>query len=887
MDCLAEEELLVASRAGGLGGQPSLEAHLAECSSCSEVIASLVIASRDLEHAPWGSRVGQRLGSRYRLDAQVGEGAMGVVYRGWDETLDRCVAVKVLKPESLTPNSVDSEARLAAGIVHPNVVATYDVGRQDETHFVVSEFVEGESIRSVIGRGPLPESEVYRLASELAQGVAAAHHVGVIHRDLKPENLVSTREGTLKILDFGLAVFTDPATAETNGATIGTPGYMAPEQARGEPIDGRVDIFAIGAIVYELSTGAPAFAGTTRAERLSALMNDEPAKLDRETLGLLTPLIQRCLAKDPRDRFRSARDLAWSLEQLSNGRSSAPVVDEPAEVRHRPSRRQLLLGGVAATGVGVLGYMAGRRQGAEQESTLTPTVRQLTFRRGRLMTARFARDGSSVYFGADWVGDQLTAHRLRFEGGIVRTLSANADVLAVSRTDLVLSIGRRNVIGQSALGKLAIMAIDGSSPRPIRENVQDADSTVDGELAIIDRVEDKFRLEWPIGTERVVSGQWLSTPRISPDGKRLAFLVHPEPNDDRGHVATIERNGDSIRKISTDFASIAGLAWDTDSLQPLVSASIGAEGSALWRLDDGQHRKVFDLPGRLRLHDLDAAGRALVSLDKWRLRTMVKKGSGSDVDRSLTSVSMVADISADGTSLVVGEMGDIDSVNGVYIVQSESGKRIRLGAGFPLARTPDGSRVLAVMMEPTGEGRGNAVIYRSEAGPGRPVSIDPVQELFWAEWIDSNRFVAGGTAVGGRHRIWIIDSKGTPAQPLGASDVYGRGILSGDRSKLAVVDQGGRLQLLGIDGHSQQLGGSFVETVACGWDGDAPLVRTQTAPIEIRRIDPTTGEQTLLRHITPPALGAKGVDAVVLASNVIHAYSYGQELSELLLVELG
>ncbi len=893
MECLVEEELLVATTAGGLDEQPYLEAHLAACPSCSAVVAALVVADREDDRGCWGALAGRCLGGRYRLDVQVGEGGMGVVYKGWDETLDRCVAVKIIKSDLLAANTADSEARLSAGIVHPNVVAIYDVGRQDSTHFVVSEFVDGESLRSVIGSGPLAEPEVRRFARELARGVAAAHDVDVIHRDLKPENLVSTREGTLKILDFGLATLVDqPDTARTGGMTVGTLGYMAPEQARGEPVDGRADIFAIGAIVYELATGTRAFAGSTRSERLATLLHETPANLDVETMGSLGPLVQRCLAKDPRDRFQSAHDLAWSLEQLSENQPPLPTVDDSTPGTSHPSRRSVLLGGLAAAGLGVGGYAVGRRQNSKLESP--PAVRQLTFRRGRLMTARFARDGSSVYFGADWVGDQLAAHRLRFEGGVVRALAANADVLAVSRSDLILSIGRRNVIGQSALGELATMPIDGSSPRPIRKNVQDADCTADGELAIIDRVDGKFRLEWPIGTERLVSSEWLSTPRISPDGQRLAFLVHPHTNDDRGHVAVVERDGDSARKISADFASIAGLAWSANSSQPLVSASLGAEGSALWQLEDGRHKKIFELPGRLRLHDLDASHRALVSLDNWRLRTMVKTSERPAIDRSLTAVSMVADISPDGTSLLVAEMGDDEAVNGSYVVRTESGTRVRLGPGFPLARSPDLSRVLALLVEPTGEGRGNAVIYQTASGPGRPVSIAPIEGLYWAEWIDSRRFVGGGADASGKPRVWIVDTEGGQARPLTDPGVHGRGVLNRDKSKLALIDSQGRLLVLGLllgvvrgmDGSNRHLGDSFGESIACGWDGDAPLVRTQVAPIEISRIDAATGARTVLRHIAPPPLGAKGVDSVVLADDDRHAYSYGQELSELFLVEL-
>jgi len=234
--CLAEDDLLALGRGHGLADAPAAEAHLADCATCSALLAALV---RD-DAPAWDALAGHQLGP-YRLEAQIGAGGMGAVYRARDTRLDRAVAVKVLRTG--TP-----EARAAAAVEHPAIVAVYDVGTANGLHYIAMELVAGESLRSVIARGAPGEARARELVLELARGLAAAHARGVVHRDLKPENLIVARAGQLKILDFGLARVGDAAALDaTEPSTLaGTAGYMAPEQARGEPTDARTDLFAVG-----------------------------------------------------------------------------------------------------------------------------------------------------------------------------------------------------------------------------------------------------------------------------------------------------------------------------------------------------------------------------------------------------------------------------------------------------------------------------------------------------------------------------------------------------------------------------------------------------------------------------------------------------------------
>src|SRR5262245_38753402 len=318
-ECIAEDDLLdLAHDRVPLGDAPALEAHLADCAACSALLCALLTAPR-----PDDARrdlVGRTLGP-YRLDGRIGAGAMGEVYRAWDLRLHRHVAVKALSARFAESadrvRRLEAEGRAAASIAHPNVVTVYDTGADDGVPYIVSELIAGESLRSVIDRGPIPRRKALELALQLARGLAAAQARGVVHRDLKPGNLIVTRDGTLKILDFGLAKMTaDRDVEETEpGTLLGTSGYLSPEQARGEPADGRSDIFAAGAIVYELLTGRRAFGGATFADRLSGVLRDTPEPID-DPAG---PIVMRCLEKDPGKRFQTAADLAWVLETHLRG----------------------------------------------------------------------------------------------------------------------------------------------------------------------------------------------------------------------------------------------------------------------------------------------------------------------------------------------------------------------------------------------------------------------------------------------------------------------------------------------------------------------------------------------------------------------------------------
>jgi Tol biopolymer transport system component len=279
----------------------------------------------------------------YEIQSPLGAGGMGEVYRALDTRLGREVAVKIL-PESFTRDTdrlmrFEQEARAVAALNHPNILAVYDVGKNNDSPFLVSELLEGESFRDLLNQGALPQRKAIEYGVQISQGLAAAHEKSVVHRDLKPENLFITKDGRVKILDFGLAKLIAKPTesnsmtmtgAHTSAGTVmGTASYMAPEQVRGEAADPRTDIFAFGAVMYEMLAGQRAFRRDTPAETMTAILREDPAELSdpaRPLSPALDKIVRRCLEKSPDQRFQSAKDLSFALSALSGSDTSAARV---------------------------------------------------------------------------------------------------------------------------------------------------------------------------------------------------------------------------------------------------------------------------------------------------------------------------------------------------------------------------------------------------------------------------------------------------------------------------------------------------------------------------------------------------------------------------------
>jgi serine/threonine protein kinase len=368
---------------------------------------------------------------------------MGEVYRARDLSLNRDVAIKVLPKELASdPDRLrrfEQEARAAAALNHPNILAIYGFNTtEDLTPYLITELLEGQTLRERLQQGEIPVRKAVEFALQTARGLSAAQDRGIVHRDLKPENIFLTRDGVVKILDFGLAklVIPEPIGAQSIatvsftevGVVLGTVGYMSPEQVRGQAVDHRSDIFSLGAILYEMLSGNRAFDGKTTVDTMSAILKEEPAKLSeagRKLPPALGPIVDRCLEKDPAERFQSARDLAFNLELLSREESgSGAALAFPA----RKGRRGLIAASVvlALLGATVLGFLAqGLRPRAE--NSFPVKLMRLTDFVGMEEFPALSPDGKSVAFTADVGGRRQVWVRLLAGGTPLQVTHDDAD----------------------------------------------------------------------------------------------------------------------------------------------------------------------------------------------------------------------------------------------------------------------------------------------------------------------------------------------------------------------------------------------------------------------------------------------------------------------------
>src|SRR5579862_813469 len=529
------------------------------------------------------SMFGRTLG-HYQVVAFVGAGGMGEVYRARDSRIERDVAVKVLPPAvAAHPERLrlfEQEARAAGALNHPNILGIYDVGIQDGAPYIVYELLEGETLRDRVRKGALSRRKAVEYARQIAIGLAAAHEKSIVHRDLKPENLFITTDGRVKILDFGLAKLTLPEAATgadaptVHGVTepgmiMGTAGYMSPEQVRGQTADQRSDIFAFGAILYEMISGKRAFHGETSADTMSAILKEEVPELSETARNVppgLDRIVRHCVEKHPAQRFQSAGDLAFDLEALTelsaSSKSSAQAAVQQASVGN--SRRTLAVtAGVIALAALMLGV--GWRLGRGGGAVPPAEYQQITFRMGSLGNARFTPDGSIVY-SASWEGAPYELYLARTDDAGARDLGLkDAELLSISKNgELAIRLNTVFYTGYARTGTLARVSLSGGTPRELLDNVQDADWAANGEnMAVVRFVPENqhWRLEYPIGKVLFDSINWISHPKISPDGKSIAFSDHENTGgDDEGSVAVLDMEGHET-KLSSGWSSLQGVEW--------------------------------------------------------------------------------------------------------------------------------------------------------------------------------------------------------------------------------------------------------------------------------------------------------------------------------------
>jgi hypothetical protein len=851
---------------------------------------------------------GIRLGP-YEILSSLGAGGMGEVYRARDTRLGRDVAVKVLPAEFSADaerlRRFEQESRAAGALNHPNILTIFDVGEHDRSPYVVSELLEGETLRQRLAGSALPQRKAIDYGLQTAKGLAAAHEMGIVHRDLKPENLFLTRDGRVKILDFGLAKLAAPRlgqATETNAPTtpvfteagriLGTTGYMSPEQVRGQTADHRSDIFSFGSVLYEMLTGERAFSRDTGVETMSAILKEDPPFLSSSP-AVLPPgvdrVVRRCLEKNREERFQSASDLAFALESLS-GFSTPSGAARPILQPGRLRLGRWLSAAAVLAAAAAVAYILGTRA---QRST-PPTYRQLTFRRGTILTARFARDGDTVVYGAAWDGGPFQIFTTRPESPESSPLQApSADLLSISPSgELAVSLSRRFVFAWMNGGTLARLPLAGGSPREVLEQVQEADWSPDGTaLAVIRRVGGRHHLEFPIGKVLYETAGWMSHPRVSPDGSRVAFLDHPIYGDDRGSVVVADRQGVK-RTLTAEWASAQGLAWSPDGREIWFTSSEKGMNASLRAVTlDGRLRAIETGAGRLTLLDISRQGRVLLSRDQSRVG-ILGRGPADSAERDLSWLdsSGSSDISADGRWILFTESGEGGGPRyGCYLRKTDGSPPVRLGDGQCTSLSPDGKWALAIVFSNPDELR----LLPTGAGEARTVSRGPIARFQWASWLPGGQgLLITANEAGKSLRIYAHDLKSGAFRPVTPEGIGYLLPPTPDGRFVPSTDPEGRAMLYSLDGASgpAPIQGLEPGDVPLRWsrDGRFLFVRRRGAlPVRVQRLDLTTKRSEPWRDIAPEdRAGILGISAVSFSEDgKAYTYTYHRLLSELYLVE--
>jgi hypothetical protein len=845
-------------------------------------------------------RAGLRLGP-YEILGPIGSGGMGEVYRARDTRLRRDVAVKVLPGEvSHTEERLhrfEQEARLAGSLNHPNVLTVFDVGTREGAPYLVTELLEGHSLREVLAAGPVPCRKATDYAQQIARGLAAAHEHGVVHRDLKPANVFVTRDGRVKILDFGLAKLTreEPGVAALSqlstdtaeGTVAGTVGYMSPEQVRGHPVDARSDIFALGAVAFEMLSGRQAFAGDSPADAMTAILTKDPQDLSRPGLEVpagLERIVRRCLEKDPEERFQAARDVAYALEAESGTSHLEPSAVASSRRRMRWIPAGLVGAALVAAAAGT-GFIVGRRIREP-----LPRTTQLTFRRGVIDVARFAPDGRTVVYSALWDGGPPEIFTTRVERPESRSLGLPpARLMGVSSRGelaiLLMAPGDRS----DGPGTLARVPLVGGEPRRLIDGVQAADWSPDGqELAILRHVEGQLQLEYPIGNvlARDIVDYHL---RVSPRGDRVAV----------GLVAGVDVYGRTGGRTTIKTPPVTwGFTWASDEAI-WVTGGERQDARSLWlATPSAPPREVYRSLGTMAVQDASTRGRLLVHHGFERVGIRGKpRGDEAERDLAVLNWSWVADLSADGQQLLVREgapqlplplmeppLGR--SAVAAYVRPLGGGPAVRLGDGVPLALSPDGEWALIASFH---EGPRFSVTPTG-AGEPRPLPLEHFEKIAAAWFPDDERVVVDAAVRGRPLRTFVQDVSGgepRPVTPEGVVSVRGSCV----DERLLGVTPDGKLAFYPIGGGDPHPTPARIPAGAtilrASGDGRFVFVSRGGVPWRIDRLEVATGRLGPWKVLQPDDLtGVPSVGEAALSANGdAYAYTYGRYFEDLFLVE--
>jgi len=839
---------------------------------------------------------GTRLGP-YEIEVPIGAGGMGEVYRARDPRFERDVAIKVLPPAFAADadrlRRFEQEARTTGALNHPNILTVFDLGTHEGSPYLVCELLEGQTLRERVQEGVLPQRKAIDYAQQTARGLAAAHTKGIVHRDLKPENLYITKDGRVKILDFGLArvVGGDATRAETvtqEGTILGTVGYMAPEQVRGQPADARSDLFAFGAILYEMLGGRRAFGGGSAADVLSAILKEEPPELATAGMGL-ERIVRRCLEKNPEERFQSASDVAFALETMSG-------VATPSAAVPAPSRRWMPIAVVAAVAVGLA---AAFWAGWSAAPVPVPTFHRLTFRRGVVLSARFAPEGQSVVYGASWDGQPPELFSARPGSPESRSLGLpNADVVSIASSGemALLANPMNRLTGNWEAQALSRASLAGGGSREVVKEARVADWSPDGKsLAVVRVVEGRNRIEFPMGAKLYETADFIGALRVSPDGTRLAFAERPQGFGTDWSIAVLDRGGAKRSLGSGGTGDFVDLAWGPDGKEIWYDARLGGEPEVRAVTLTGRHRVVARIAAPVRLFDIAADGRVLLA--RLHLRAAlagVPPGERQERDLSWLDSTELDGLTPDGKTLVVTEFGEGGGAGrwSVYLRKVDGSPAVRLGEGQAFDLSPDGLWVLSMRRSTPPQ----LVLLPTGAGEAVTLQTGRITDFNWAAWLpDGRRVLFNGAEPGRNSRIWALDVPGgapRPITPEGTTIQLGVTAIPPNGRAVAAQEVRSRKVLLYPleGGEPREIHGAEPQDRPAHWSSDGRFLYVVGAaawPARVYRIELSTGRRELWKEIVlaDPA-GVTGLWGVRLAAGeTAYYYSYMRELSDLYVVE--
>ena len=847
-----------------------------------------------------GSRIGP-----YEIVGPLGAGGMGEVYRARDARLGRDVAIKVL-PAALASDAerlrrFEIEARAVAALNHPNILSIHDIGTHEGTPFLVSECLEGQTLRQELAGGPLPLRRAVEYGTEVAQGLAAAHDKGIVHRDLKPENIFVTRDGRIKILDFGLAKLVKPegsadqgATLEAEptsvGAVLGTAGYMSPEQVRGEPADARSDIFALGTILYEMLSGQRAFRRDTSAETMTAILKEDPpdlAELTKPIPPAVERIVRRCLEKKPLQRFQSARDLAFNLEGISGNTGSATATHVPQVVVPR-NFRPWVGAALAVIAVAVLvWYVAGRRPSI-------PPVKftRLTYQQGYLPNARFAKDGGTVVYSAQWESEPFSIYTVRTEFPQSTKVDVPSAILFAVASSGEMEIGVAPVHHTNFLsGTMSQSLMAGGAPRAQTNDVIAADYAPDGKtLAIVRSANQKVQVEYPAGKVIYATSGYLDYVRVSPDGKTVAFAEHPVYDDDRGWVAVVDEHGNH-KQLTSEYSTLQGIAWSRTGKEIWYTASPeGTERQLLGVELSGKQRRILAIPLGMRLLDIAQDGRLLIAAEDMRSEISGIDPATGKERKGLQwfNGSGLADVAPDGKAVLYEEWGG--PAGTLYLVvyrKLDGSPPTALGEGTTPRFSPDGLTAAApVLSRPP-----KVAVHPIGTGESRRFAVGNLASLRDLAWFpDGKHLMLVGSAEGEPLRTYEMDLDGGKPQPVGPSDFRGIRVAK-DGMRIVGIKASGEAVIFDTSTKKlQAIPGIGPGESVQGWtdDGQALLLTASTPwEAQIYRVEVGSGKRNLLQkfELEDKAGSSLNMRALYEERSKTYVYNVRRILSNLYIVE--